>query len=387
MLHGLRRWPAMAGLVSCLVLGGRLDFLSGMRALLRFAIAAVLVAAALLKLVGLRQDWIVRGYEWQQLPTLLLVQGEIVLAVLLLAYPLRRSIWLAAVVSFLAFTVVSGWKVIEGADSCGCFGPIKISPRWVFVFDMTMLIVLMTTLKPANAPDCRFVGWRPSIGRGVILASVSAIAFTTVFLLAAPAAVRLNAGVVRIGEGVELWEPEKWVGQRLPILDRLRADPNLNNGSWMLVLVRRNCSHCRSLLGHISGERSRQHLTSQGARVAILDLEWDSSSRDSRIVDKSGVGSAAEVDASQSVIAISSLNNSRATLPSILCEVPCVLHLVDGFVTKIADAREWSAKSTVGVALDNPHYKSVPRLDSRAASHGFGRHCVNKKEMTTCFEL
>ena len=84
------------------------------------------------------------------------VKWEIVLGVWLLSGRRPLGAWLAAVLTFAAFAVVSGYLGLIGQASCGCFGAIQASPWVAFAFDVVALILLgiaRPDFKALSAPN------------------------------------------------------------------------------------------------------------------------------------------------------------------------------------------------------------------------------------------
>lgn len=105
-------------------------------------VAAVLLAAAGLKAAG--DAGMPPPVDWLILPWArnLIIAAEIGLAVWLASGRARPLAWLAAVGAFAAFAFVSGRAAWLGQASCDCFGKVPTDPRWVFLFDLSVLIGL-----------------------------------------------------------------------------------------------------------------------------------------------------------------------------------------------------------------------------------------------------
>jgi len=96
----------------------------------------------------------------------------LLLAVWLLLPHGRYFVWLTAVLTFAAFGVVSGYWGWIGQASCGCFGPVPVSPWVAFGIDVAALGLLLAA-KP------KWTSWRsetPALCRVAVLAVSGAIA-------------------------------------------------------------------------------------------------------------------------------------------------------------------------------------------------------------------
>lgn len=107
------------------------------------ACGSVLLVAAVLKLVGWNVSPFAQ-YGWLLSPTVqsFAVIWEVLLGVWLLSRKSPFLSWLATVLTFTTFAVVSGYLGIIGQANCGCFGVIKASPWAAFAVDVAALVLL-----------------------------------------------------------------------------------------------------------------------------------------------------------------------------------------------------------------------------------------------------
>lgn len=172
-----------------------------------------LVAAAGLKLFGQNVSPFAQ-YGWLLSPTAqsLAVVWELILGGWLLYRVVQTETstpapWVAAVLTFLTFAVVSGYLGIIGQASCGCFGVIKASPLAAFVVDVTALAVLAIAWPKwsdakADVPALKWVG-------GMAVALGVAVGFCTLTFGSAESALAKLRGdslevkpvVIDFGEG------------------------------------------------------------------------------------------------------------------------------------------------------------------------------------------
>ncbi|MCL2305784.1 MAG: hypothetical protein FWC43_10615, partial [Planctomycetaceae bacterium] len=119
----------------------------------RFVVAAILLLAAGLKAYQLATaplTPVVQGSiftPWLELFNdryflMVVVVGEILFALVLIAGIWRQWMWLLSLLGFTAFMLVSLIKGLSGESSCGCWGTITVSP-WITVgFDLAIVILL-----------------------------------------------------------------------------------------------------------------------------------------------------------------------------------------------------------------------------------------------------
>ena len=112
----------------------------------------LLLAAAALKLGG--QDVsAVPQVGWFSAPWLQMAAAawEVALGLWLMSGAARPWAWSAALATFAAFAVVSGYLGWQGVASCGCFGSIEASPWHAFTVDVLAMATL-AAFRPAI--DC-----------------------------------------------------------------------------------------------------------------------------------------------------------------------------------------------------------------------------------------
>jgi hypothetical protein len=184
----------------------------------------IVALAAVLKLSDQLAGW------W---PTRILGAVELLVAVAILLDRRRLRAWWLAVVLFVVFAAVSGAKAISGAPDCGCFGRVTVSPWLTLAIDLSVLAALMA-----------FCGWRHTRYVSLILVSLGIFALTT------------GAGDLWGRDDSSLIDPNKWIGQRLPLLDQIDIGDLLLDGRWTVLFYRHGCPACRDLIANL-GEEGR----------------------------------------------------------------------------------------------------------------------------------
>jgi hypothetical protein len=120
---------------------------------LRFVVAAILLLAAGLKAYQLATaplPPVVQGSLFTPLLELLndryfqmmVVVGEILFALVLIADLWWSWTWLLSLLGFSAFTLVSLMKGLSGESSCGCFGTVTVNPWITMCFDLVIVALL-----------------------------------------------------------------------------------------------------------------------------------------------------------------------------------------------------------------------------------------------------
>ena len=122
-------------------------------AIVRVGLGMSLLVAAGLKLYGLSTCAVPRvGWFAQPWVQVLTAEWELVLGAWLLSGTTPRLSWLAALVTFVTFSFVSGYLGWVGVASCGCFGALEASPWWAFGVDVLVLVAL-TCARPVPVAD------------------------------------------------------------------------------------------------------------------------------------------------------------------------------------------------------------------------------------------
>ncbi len=152
------------------------------------------------------------------------------------------------------FTVFAGYSLylgLSGAASCGCFGFIQVTPWWTFGLDMAVVTGLLLSavsnhreieaehnylarsLVPAASPR----------HHRVVVAGAAVIAIATTLLVRYASQPSAMAGGLASAGNLIILEPEKWIGQKLPIADAVDVD--LSHGEWVILLHRHDCPVCQ----------------------------------------------------------------------------------------------------------------------------------------------
>ena len=110
------------------------------------ALGTLLIVAAALKAHQLLTEPVANTDIWSYRPVLiLLVECELALGLWLLSGLLPRLAWLTALACFSFFCVVTLYKALTGAASCGCFGSVSVPP-WITLLSIDLPAVLALTL-------------------------------------------------------------------------------------------------------------------------------------------------------------------------------------------------------------------------------------------------
>jgi hypothetical protein len=138
---------------------------------LTIIVGSILVTAGGLKLYGFDVATVGRVH-WFAHPRvqLLAAEWELLLGVWLLSGWSRVLGWLATLVSFAVFALVSLYLAWIGEAHCDCFGPVKSSPWVTFALDCTVLSALTIFRPPDLGIGLRAVLlWRSALSAGTVV--------------------------------------------------------------------------------------------------------------------------------------------------------------------------------------------------------------------------
>jgi hypothetical protein len=220
----------------------------------------LLLVAAVLKGRQLLTEPVANSDIWSYRPLLILtVELELALSIWLLSGMFKKAAWLAALVCFSFFSVITLYKAVTGATSCGCFGSVQVNP-WITLFAIDLPAVLALSLfrpKPVMPPRILMrIRLRHKPVKALIRQLSTPLSSTTRF------AVTVFLGAIVLGVTIpilafnepakvtlsyEVLEPETWVGKELPIRKNIDIGNQLTEGKWIILLFRHNCPVCLAI--------------------------------------------------------------------------------------------------------------------------------------------
>lgn len=188
-----------------------------------------------------------------------LVELELAFGLWLLAgFRPRETRW-GAIVCLAAFAAVSLYRAISGADSCGCFGKIAVSPWLTFTLDAAFLAALWgsrSKLAVRRAPgkngDCAADASNECLRsmRFVAVCALYAVLGVPVgWAMASFDSARLSAnGRFNVDAPAVVLEPQKWIGKPFPLSEDIDIGNQLATGRWTVVLYREDCLACQAAI-------------------------------------------------------------------------------------------------------------------------------------------
>jgi len=220
---------------------------------------------------------------------MLVVVGEILFALVLIAGLWLHWTWLLSLLGFSVFTLVSSMKGLSGETSCGCFGTVTVNPWITMVFDFVIVACLLIFRE-------RFTWSFPPLDRKKVLAVLVAwfvLAGSALFFMLSltqqPHATLGTEFTGPDGRVMILLEPETWIGREFPLIARF-VEPEgseiLLEGAWQVLLVQPDCSECHLKLAELESRTQRPENVAIVVIPSRVDREIQQTSFPTFVLDR-----------------------------------------------------------------------------------------------------
>ncbi len=246
-------------------------------------VGAILLVAAALKGHQLLTEPLANKNIWSYRPFLVLqVEFELLLGLWLLSGIFVKAAWLASLACFCLFSLVTLYKGLTGAGSCGCFGSIQVNP-WVTLLAIDLpTVALLGLFRPDVSRHALlvFLQRRQSIRDSILelltpfpslirLTVTSLLGLTLLSITTPILALNAPPGVTSV---YEILEPETWVGKELPILKHIDIAEQLSRGTWLLLFYHYDCPDCRRAIPQY-GQMARDLAGNEDfLRIALIEV-------------------------------------------------------------------------------------------------------------------
>jgi hypothetical protein len=209
------------------------------------------------------------------------VEFELALSFWLLSGLFKKLAWLATLTCFSMFSIVTLYKGISGAESCGCFGSVHVNP-WITLFAIDIPSILALAIfrqkhiseiqaelnsVPCHCKNhacqeckCQNIGYLASLANRCkylykkyaaplpsLTRLVTVICTSFVILALSVCVLAFNEPVKSTSE-YEVLEPETWVGKPIPILDYIDIGNQLQKGHWLILFYHHDCPKCQKVI-------------------------------------------------------------------------------------------------------------------------------------------
>ena len=240
---------------------------------MRWIAGFLLVGAAVLKAAQLlNEPTVTTLHPLGSLYLPLQIGAEFALGLLVLLGVYWRALRWFTVLLFSGFATYSLYLALNGAASCGCFGPVHVHPWTTFILDIGIVVgLLIASLRDlgalsASTNELETGTARSLMDRRQLIAVIAGVGVVTTALLVRNTDRRtaVAQGISASKGGLVILETDKWIGQKLPIAEFVDAD--LSNGDWLAVLYRHDCPACHEAMPRY------EELASMGQRVALIEI-------------------------------------------------------------------------------------------------------------------
>ncbi|MCA9075941.1 MAG: hypothetical protein KDA93_13010 [Planctomycetaceae bacterium] len=222
----------------------------------RFVVAALLMAAAVVKFLNMAQI-MTGGGLLGTMPRLVAVTAFEAAAAVYLIVGNRRLSWLLTLTTFTIFAASTVYAMATN-QSCNCFGT-QLNPERMVVLD-TVVLLLTALLRPL----------------GVRVSSQNLIRHLTLVAVVGGLAAALAVwryDVLLRQEQSRLLVVDVLVGKSWPVNGEM--DPRLSelsSGKWMILMVDKNCVHCRDMVARYFADPETHRA---GERTAVFVFGFD----------------------------------------------------------------------------------------------------------------
>jgi len=165
---------------------------------------------------------------------------------------------------FIVFSLVTLYKALSGADSCGCFGSVHVNP-WItlLVIDLPAVVAL-AIFRPRSVTTGQPLS---TLAPGRLKRSLDMIRISLVaILLAATTAVLALNEPQKTTFTYEVLEPETWIGKRLPILGHISIGKQLEKGNWLVLFYHHDCPDCQEAI------QQYEHRKRNRLKIAFIEV-------------------------------------------------------------------------------------------------------------------
>jgi len=198
----------------------------------------VLLAATALKIHQLLTEPIISKGFWESWEFFLIqIPLEMGLGIWLICGLFRKAGWLLGLIAFGGFIGVTLYKGLTGAESCGCFGMVKVNP-WITLSAIDIPIFILLAIFRPKGEKLFPPPWPKP-------AHFFAIAIPTFILLPTiEYNLIMNKPPIKTDK-YEVVDTKQWVNQNLwPMLEYIDKKAQLQTGLWVVLMYHYDCPDC-----------------------------------------------------------------------------------------------------------------------------------------------
>jgi thiol-disulfide isomerase/thioredoxin len=200
----------------------------------------VLLIASALKIHQLVTEPIISKGFWESWEFFLIqIPLELGLGIWLVCGLFRKAGWLLGLIAFGGFIGVTLYKGLTGAESCGCFGMVKVNP-WITLSAIDIPIFILLAIFRPKGLKLLPPPWPKPV-------HFFAIAIPTFILLPAIEYILITNKPPLKTDKYEVVDTNEWVTQKQnlwPMLEDIDIKQQLQSGLWVVLLYHCDCPDC-----------------------------------------------------------------------------------------------------------------------------------------------
>jgi thiol-disulfide isomerase/thioredoxin len=223
-----------------------------------------LIGASILKIHQLVTEPIISKGLWESWEFFLIqIPLELGLGIWLVCGLFRKAGWLLGLIAFGGFIGITLYKSLSGAESCGCFGVVKVNP-WITLTVVDIPIFLLLAIFRPKGLKLFPPPWPKA-------AHFFAIAIPTFILLPAIEYVLITNKPPMVSQTYEVIDVKLWENQqRWSLLDYIDMKEQLQNGEWVVLMYHNDCPDCREAIPVY--EKMYKDLTGNNVNMAFIEM-------------------------------------------------------------------------------------------------------------------
>ena len=223
-----------------------------------------LISASILKIHQLITEPIISKGFWESWKFFLIqIPLELGLGIWLVCGLFRKAGWLLGLIAFGGFIGVTLYKSLSGAESCGCFGVVKVNP-WITLTVIDIPIFLLLAFFRPKDLKLFPPPWPKAV-------HFFAIAIPIFILLPAIEYVLITNKPPMKAEKYEVIDIKQWGNQqRWSLLDYIDMKEQLQNGEWVVLMYHNDCPDCREAIPVY--EKMYKDLTGNNVNMAFIEM-------------------------------------------------------------------------------------------------------------------
>ncbi len=197
-----------------------------------------LIGASILKIQQLLTEPILSKGFWESWEFFLIqIPLEMGLGIWLICGLFRKAGWLLGLIAFGGFIGVTLYKGLTGAESCGCFGLVKVNP-WITLSVVDIpIFILLAAFRPKG------IKLLPPPWPNPV--HFFAIAIPTFILLPAIEYTLITNKPPMKSDKYEVIDTKQWANKSLwPMLEDIDIKQQLQTGVWVVLLYHYDCPDC-----------------------------------------------------------------------------------------------------------------------------------------------